>query len=173
MVTAMLLGLSAFEVLTGIFGILLYRWIPKTITRIEGESQVEEDVLDELESHEEGLARLRRNQELDYDGGIKALKAHLPGLKQLYSTSYGHETVEKDLRGRLGPLITQGGMGAAAVAKKLVRHSLRRRELRACMLIYRLRRGWLISHLGIMAALVALTLVHVVSVFFFWGGFSP
>src|SRR5262249_29170700 len=49
-VTSALMLLLFAAVLTGAFGLWFYRWMPRTVTRIEGESQVEEDLLEERRS---------------------------------------------------------------------------------------------------------------------------
>lgn len=65
LLTSILLTLTVLEVLTGLFGVVLYKWIPRAISRIEGDSQVEEDVREELEVLDRRVAEFRRAGEGD------------------------------------------------------------------------------------------------------------
>src|SRR5262249_29710938 len=87
-VTSMLVLVLFLEILTGAFGLMYYAWLPKAITRMEGDWQVEEDLL------EERRTLLRRRAELleDAPKAPKTAAGRLPrttgGMFARYQAAY-------------------------------------------------------------------------------------
>ncbi|MEQ9500257.1 MAG: cyclic nucleotide-binding domain-containing protein [Deltaproteobacteria bacterium] len=62
LLSAGLVLMMLFAIATGLFGVFWARWMPKAITRIEGDAQLEEDLRDELAA---GLAEETRVAQLE------------------------------------------------------------------------------------------------------------
>jgi hypothetical protein len=160
-VTALLSLLLALEILTGLLGLAYYRWMPKAITRLEGDSQVEEDVVAERKTLEDrGEALL--SQAADATRlAAKAADGAAGGVLSRFSGSYESAAAQthalRAIAENLDLLEAQDARSVEGFAKDRVRL----RELAAALWLYRGRRAWLATHLFITAALLTLTVVHV------------
>jgi Fe-S-cluster-containing dehydrogenase component/CRP-like cAMP-binding protein len=166
-VTTMLVLVLFLEIITGAFGLLYYAWLPKVITRIEGDSQVEEDVLEEQRT----LKRRRAELLQDASEPLKAAAAHLAkgsgSVFDRYKTGYSPAKAQAQLLERLHPFMGGLAQEDAQKLERVVLDAVRLMEIRAALVLYQVRRNWLVSHIGISAALVTLIAVHVVSVLAF------
>jgi Fe-S-cluster-containing dehydrogenase component/CRP-like cAMP-binding protein len=166
-VTTLLMLVLLLEVITGLFGIVYYRWLPKVITRIEGDSQVEEDLLAERRT----LGR-RRGELLDGASDALAatasrLRAVRPGLRATYSRAYKSAEVQARLLDALSAQVAALSAEESQTLERLALDAVRLGEIRAALLLYTVRRSWLVSHIGVSAALLTLMALHIVSVFWF------
>lgn len=153
--TALLWVFAALELLLGVGGAALYRWLPGAITDLEGESRLEEDL------DEERAAIERRTRELDVEGRgarLDALGLPMPSVVEC-------------LR-RRGARVEAGAVRAAggdAEMERLYADRRRRVEIDAVRWLYRLRRIWLALHIGAAAVLTAGAVAHVLAVLRLWG----
>jgi hypothetical protein len=157
------LGLTIIEVATGLFGLVFYKWMPRVITRIEGDAQVEEDVRSEQSDLREAIRELSETLGQASQQIIDGVKPMLPGLSRLYASGYAQEET-------LASISAAVGQNGEAEGTQIVEKLLRIRELDACLTLYRIRKTWLLSHIGITAILMTLSAFHVGAVFYFWGG---
>jgi Fe-S-cluster-containing dehydrogenase component/CRP-like cAMP-binding protein len=166
-VTSALMLLLFLAVLTGAFGLWFYRWVPKAITRIEDESQVEEDLLEERRA-----IRWRANDLVQ--GASDALRTAAqkalrlgPKRRLVYSARYDAA------RARAGVLEALGGHLSKLTGEepqkldRLAADAVRLREIDAAIWLHRARRGGHMMHIGITALLITLVVVHIASVLYF------
>lgn len=165
--TAFLMSLLLLTAITGVAGRLFYRWLPRVITNIEGDSQVEEDLL------EEQRALRRRARELSalsatgtYTSAKRAASATGSVIRR-YSTRY-----DPAIARALALVEAQGALAAledepARRLEQLVVDAVRGIEIDAALILYRVRQFWLVSHIGLTASLLTLTFVHIGSVLYF------
>lgn len=168
-VTTIVLAMTIFEIATGVFGLFFYKWLPKVITRIEGDAQVEEDVRSELATVQEAIDELAATLGENGTKAVGILKGMIPGRGRFYSRSYDHTQAEEQIRNAAEPLAATSPAFAPTL-RELATLLLRTGELRACLTLYGIRKGWLLSHIGVSALLLTLVLVHIGAVFYFWGG---
>jgi len=168
LVTSLLLVFLLGSFATGIFGVLYYRWLPAAITRIEGESQVEEDLL------EERSALALRRQELmgEFGPHIKGVVGRMRGLvggafKRL-SASYDAAAIKGRAIESLGSALGELGPEHRRVVEQLLDDATRAQEVRAALWTYGIRRAFLVLHIALTTMLATMTLVHVLTVLFFW-----
>jgi Fe-S-cluster-containing dehydrogenase component len=163
--TAMLFLLTVAEIIVGFCGVIYYKWLPRTITRIEGSSQVEEDVI------EERAAILHRDEEIAQEIGAEARavvkKASVGGIFGRLGGSYDVNAAVVSARTSVEAALTGLSVEERASAEQMIEDRVRIGDLRACLALYKLRRLFLVSHIAMAAVLVALVLVHIVSVLFF------
>lgn len=166
--TSILVMMTGAMVATGFMGVLYYKWLPFAITRIEGEGQVEEDLLierRELEQrHTEVLpslsepARKLARRALGAGGGVLSR----------YSGSYDRDKLRQSLLEKfklpLGELSTE----ERATVERFLADGVRLVEIKACFGLYKLRRLGLYTHIGVATLLLLLLGIHVISVLFFW-----
>jgi Fe-S-cluster-containing dehydrogenase component len=166
--TATLFLLTLAEVATGAFAVLYYKWLPHAITRLEGSSQVEEDVIAERHAIKLRAKELWESMGSDGRALVKRARSQAGGTLGRLGSGYDYEKtlarvregVAEGLKG-----LTEEDRGAA---DRLVRDAVRAGDLSACLLLYKTRRAFLVSHIGMAAVLVGLVLVHIISVAFFW-----
>lgn len=142
------------EVALGVFGWLLYKWLPQILTRLEtGGFQLEEqaeqtidDVMQKFSLHQSEIAEVRAAQ-----GAPPSLLKILffPNLVSRWQKRC--EAHPKDMIG-----------GLSLSWSRLV---VQVKMAKAYRILHSFRRGWLIAHLGISAALIVIIVAHVVSVF--------
>lgn len=158
--TSVLLILTVGDALTGAFGVLFSRWSPRTITRLEGEAQLEEDVEEE-----------RAALELRLDSVLESLRTTAPKAQvplrrlgawsALGMTEDGRKAAVERFRSRLTD--ARSALSRAAI-DAAAEDAVRRSELRALRALYVTRRVWLGLHIAITAALILAASVHVLSV---------
>lgn len=167
-ITSMLVFLLVLEIGTGLFGILYYKWMPKVITRLELDSQVEEDVADERDF------LLRRHSELlaDVEPDVKrvAKKAVKASGTRFWRWSSRYESAKAEAFSleRLAPLMEPLDRKHTALIQRIARDGVRLAEIRAIFALYQMRRGWLAMHITITAMLFTLLAVHIGSVALFY-----
>ena len=136
---------------TGALGWALYRWLPRTITRLEGDAQVEEAVHRQATQVAEQLRLL----------GGSPLGVALPSAFAMLRSGYSPEAARLAMTAALaGRPVEEGG----AFAQRRALDQLRLHELNLCAGIYTVRRGWLLLHGGLSILVVALALVHMLAV---------
>lgn len=167
MVTSTLMGVLFLEVLSGAVGLLFYRWVPRVITRIEGDSQLEEDLLEERRTLRWRARDLVQGAQDALRRGAARARRGGASLLGIYARSYDAARVQGEalevLRGALGAL----GAEDQHKLEQLALDAVRLREIRAALWLYRLRRGGRVMHIGLAAILLTLIVVHVVSVLYF------
>jgi Fe-S-cluster-containing dehydrogenase component/CRP-like cAMP-binding protein len=166
LLTAMLLLSFALMVATGLFGAAFYKWMPRVITRLEGESQVEEDLVEER--------RAIRRRRANVLAGTPEGRALIEKAQASAGSLLGRYLRTHD-RGRAASAALDAiVIGARALSRDqqreiegLVHDAVREREIAAALVLYRIRMGWLITHVGVATALVVLVLVHIASVLYY------
>ena len=165
--TAALLTLTLLEVATGLFGVGYAKWMPRTITRIEGEAQVEEDVRDERKRVVSRHDDLKREMPAEVRPLLGALRRRAGGTLERYRKGYDSDArviaVRTWLRPRGETLLPEQQRALETLASDQVRLA----DLHACLRLYGVRRVWLGLHIGVSAALLCLVAVHVVTVLAF------
>lgn len=171
--TAALTALAALEVATGLFGLAFYKWLPRVITRIEGESQVEEDVREER-------GRVQRRVDELLEGAPEAARKLAGRMRGRVASVWSHYRAGRDreqavvaLRQWLRPRAAELADDQQRTLERIASDLVRLQEIRACLRLYGVRRGWLALHIGVTAMLMTLAVVHVVSVFWFRAGGLP
>ncbi len=167
--TQVLLALTALDVLTGVVGRLWYWWLPKRITRIEGDSQVEEDVRDELEALEKRERELLADDDPTVVGIVERLRGKVGGVLGCLSAKYDPDAARGQVRKQLEPLAAPLPPPKRKEVERMAEDLVRRVELRACLWLYAVRKGWLATHVGASVALVTLIAVHIAAVVWFSG----
>jgi len=170
--TATLLGLTVLDVATGLLGLVFYKWMPRTITRIEGDAQVEEDVREELEALGTRIRELLTGEPERVREVFTDLRAGAWGLGSLLSSGYSADDARLALRQRLKPHLGAGqgfSLGQQRELERLADDVAREVELRTCLKLYAARKGWLALHIGASLALLTLAVVHVLAVLWFMG----
>ncbi len=168
--TAALLILTGLELITGALGAGLLRWLPRRVSRLEGDALLEDDLVAEADA----LRRRRRDLLAELDGATAQADAHLAG---------GGAGLWTRLFGRYDGAARRAEVEAAVAAalvdearrptlRALAIDQVRLREISACRLCYRLRRGWLASHIAITVALAVFIAVHVWAVRWLWGSLT-
>lgn len=166
--TATIFLLTLAEVASGFFAVFYYKWLPHAITRLEGSSQVEEDVIAERDA-----IRLREKElwvDLGSDGKklVKRARGKAGGVLGRLGSGYTYEAKLESVRGAVADVLKGLGEEDRSTADRLIRDSVRTADLSACLLLYKLRRAFLVSHIGIATVLVGLIALHILSVAFFW-----
>jgi len=167
-VTSMVVLLLLLQVATGLFGLAFSKWMPKVITRLERDSQVEEDVADE---REQMLAR-RKELLADVPDAVRKIAAKTSWasgtrLSRL-GKSYDGARAERELMFALKPLMEEIDREHTAVIERLAQDAVRMEEIKAIFSLYRTRRAWLSMHITITAMLFVFIAVHVGSVALFF-----
>lgn len=157
--TATLLMLMALVALTGVLGVIFSKWVPRVTTRIEGEAQLEEDVAQEKGQVAEGISAfiaMADSSEAKAAGGILTSVSVFSILRR------GGKNLDS-IRSSVEARFRSAAPGLAAPeVDSGVALAMRRAELAALTYLYRARRAWLGVHIGVTAALLTATLVHVV-----------
>jgi Fe-S-cluster-containing dehydrogenase component len=168
--TSMLALMTGAMLLTGFLGVIYYKWLPRAVTRIEGESQVEEDLLKERDELLSRRKEIQQGLTAPAQKLARALVGAGGGAMARYSASYDPRALENKLRERhklaLGELSTE----ERATLERLLGDSVRLVDISACAALYRLRRVGLYTHIGVASLLLLLLGVHVLGVLFFWTG---
>lgn len=163
-VTGLLLILLALEVVTGLFGVVYYRWFPRVVSRLERESQLEEDVEAERRTLEKRRQALLEERPEAVLAAARALPGRVGSAWGRLGAAYDPRRAEALALERIAPLLAPLLPDEQRLLEQLAVDQVRRSELRAALGLYRIRRAWLVLHIGIMAMLLTLTAVHVVSV---------
>lgn len=168
-VTALLLIATALEIATGLFGVAFQRWFPRVVSRLERDSLLEEDI------RTEGRAIEKRRQEMlaDTSEDVRAASRLVAGvtgrtgspLAKGYDSARAEATAIEFVVRQVGSTIDPPGV---RVLERLAQDAVRTAEIRAILNLYRVRKGWLVVHIGITAALLSLVVLHVASVAVFW-----
>ena len=168
LVTTLLIGFLVLEVLTGLFGVVYYRWMPKVITRLEGEAQVPEDADEELAALITRCREHADNASESLQKFIRKVPRRVGSSLHCLSRNYKSEEKKAQVLTALEPqLHNLEDPDDRATAERLVRDGMRRRELIAMQWLYKIRSGWLVLHVGITAILATFLVLHVSSVFLF------
>jgi hypothetical protein len=166
-ITSMLLILVLLEVATGIFGVVFYKRLPKIITRIERDSQVEEDLLEERRT----IVRRRAEILQDATTAVLSVASHAGRIAgsflSRYRKGYDGARAQAEVLERLASAMSTLNNEDAHKVERLITDAVRLTEIRAALWLYVVRRGWLVSHIGITATLLTLVVVHVASVLYF------
>jgi Fe-S-cluster-containing dehydrogenase component/CRP-like cAMP-binding protein len=166
-VTSALVILLFLEVATGVLGLWFYRWVPKAITRIEGDSQVEEDLLEERRTIRWRRMDLLQDASEHIRRGAAALERSPLFARAIYDASYdGAKARALALERMQGPLSQMQGEEPQKL-ERLIIDNQRLHEIDAALWLYRARRGGHMMHMGVTAVLVTLVIVHVASVLYF------
>lgn len=127
-------SLTWLEVIVGIFGWGLYRILPRILTNLEGGIQVEEDAIAESQIISSILE--------DSQNTNPVLINKSPSLLQ----------------------VLRGKEDVNALHDELEKQVYRLKQLQAYILLHKVRRGWLILHLGLSCSLVVVILTHIATV---------
>ncbi len=167
-ITSLLILLLFLQVTTGLFGLAFSKWMPKVITRIERDSQVEEDVADEREQIIARRAELLEGAPPEVQA-VAAKTAWAVGTRfSRFARDYDGARAERELIMALGPLMKPLDRKYTTLIEKLAQDAVRLEEMKAIFSLYRVRRAWLSMHLTITAMLFVFVAVHVGSVAFFF-----
>lgn len=176
--TASLLMLASGMVATGFFGVFFYKWLPKTITRLEGGAQVEEDLFEE-----QGALALRRADLLAPPKGegeglpqeahklAQRLSAQGGALLARYAPSWSLSERQQAAREAWKPQLTPLDASSRATLERLLDDTLRAQDVRAALLLYKVRRAWLLLHIGMGSLLLFLLVAHILGALYFWKAF--
>ena len=145
------------EVLLGLLGLVLYKYLPRALSKLETDSQVEEDALIELRD-------LIAQQENSTDPLARDLAGVLPSRWRVFSSSYQPENIREDLYRRLAS--AHAGSNISGL-KERIHRTLRVIETQASLSLYRLRRRWLVTHLGVSVMIMVIMIAHILSVIAF------
>lgn len=168
--TATLVALTLAEVITGLFGVGFAKWMPRTITRIEGDAQVEEDVRKARGQVRERVAELLVGLPEDARPVARALPKQAGALAARFGARYDHDARVVAARGWLKARAEAFGPDTQRALERLAADHVRLVDYAACLWLYGVRRTWLGLHVGISAALLALVVAHVITVLAFLGG---
>ena len=165
--TQLLIALLGFDLLTGLFGVGFSRWMPRVMTRLEGESsQLEEDVVEERRKVDRELSALVDAHPGPEGEALRARLLGVPWLPFLRSDDAAREERRTAVAERVTEVLPRV---SASMVDRAVRAATRRAELRAVSALYQTRRVWLGLHIGTTAGLLVALLVHVASVLPFLG----
>ncbi len=162
--TSSLFLLVTLVFVLGVFGVAFQRWLPSAITRLEGPSQLEEDLheerrklstqVEQLQAEHSALAKL-----------APAIEVAAGSLRSRLSSGY-QERLARDRA--VGALAGRDVPDEARLSlEQLVLARVRDREIAASLLLYQLRRGWLVLHIAASVPLVILALLHAASVLYY------
>ncbi len=165
-VTSMIMWLTLAVIATGVFGVTYYKWLPRRITSLEGDSQVEEDLI-----IEKATLTKRRDELLEgASPGLKAIssKASSGSVLSRFSSSYDLQKAQEAALNKLMTSISSlSDDGERQTADRVINDAVRMKDIDACRLLYRIRRGWLVFHIGVAASLITLVILHVAIVLAF------
>lgn len=193
--TSALLLVSLAAVAAGAFGVVFGRWMPRVVTRLEGGSQVEEDVAREVARRRARLAekaagfgaasarafgwvrravggrrrRLAEHLAFGFGGRIRARRdGGRARLRRLQPREFAERLthVKAELRQR------DFGLSPAErrTVDEAIEDHLRIIDLGVCAWLYRMRRAWLGLHIVLALLVLVLALAHVATVLVFVAG---
>lgn len=163
-VTGILVVLLVLEVTTGLFGVAYYKWFPRAVSRLERESQLEEDVVSEHQVLEKRREQLLQEQSDRVVAAAKQLAGKVgSGLGRL-GRGYDPKRAEAEALERISPLLGGLDQTEQRLLERLAIDAVRLSEIRTALNLYRVRRGWLVFHIAITAMLLTFTVIHVASV---------
>lgn len=167
-ITSLLVLLLFLQVTTGLFGLAFSKWMPKVVTRLERDSQVEEDVASEREQIAERRTELLKDAPPEVLA-VAAKTSWAVGTRlSRFAQDYDGDRSQKELIMALGPLMKPLDRKFTSMIEKLAEDAVRLEEIKALLSLYQLRRAWLSMHLTVTAMLLVFILVHVGSVAFFF-----
>ena len=137
------------EVWLGVFGWLLYRWLPRVLTSLEAGVQVEEDAISAL-AEVDGLLMLHETE-------VQAARRAGGAPPSIFKVTIRPKAAQR-WRDRVSRL-PQDILGGKAISWS--EQVLKRSQLRAYVRLHHLRRAWLIAHLGVSVALFLIIVVHI------------
>jgi hypothetical protein len=176
--TTSLLMLMCGMVATGFFGVFFYKWLPKAITRLEGGSQVEEDLFEE-----QGALAMRRVDILakpkTEGGGLsqeaqklaRQLSAQGGGRLARYAPGWSLAERQQAARARWKTPLAALDASERATLERLLDDTLRAVDVSAALLLYKVRRAWLLLHIGMGSLLLFLLVAHILGALYFWKAF--
>jgi len=153
-------------VATGIFGVVFYSWMPKVITRLEGESQLEEDLIDEWAT----IRRRRSSLETETPTARKTIDraiASAGSIAACFPKTYDRGRTTSQALDRISDSMKSLPIASQREIESVVHDAVREVEIRAALLLYRMRVGWLVLHIGVASALFVLVLVHIATVLYY------
>jgi hypothetical protein len=160
--TALLLLIFAFEVLTGILGQYLYMTVPAKLTRIErqGQAKLIEDLLAEERELEGSIHQLRKGLPEDYKsflGGAVSKYAYSLGMRM--RKDYDAEVMVKQTLGMID--FNQVPIPLRPILERLLTDMCKLGDTRAQLKLHRMLRRWLVAHLAITAMLAVFLTAHI------------
>ena len=158
LLTQLILGLLFLEVLSGSFGVLYSKWVPRVTTRLEREAQLEEDVAREQHNVTQSVDGIVDISAASSAPKVKALISLPMVLGLLFSQAKGTEKLRSDILSGLDTLSL--GMSKSAL-ENLGEKISRLIELRTLRILYNIRRIWLGFHIGLSTSLLTVVAVHV------------
>jgi Fe-S-cluster-containing dehydrogenase component/CRP-like cAMP-binding protein len=162
--TSSLLLLVSTVFLLGVAGMLFQKWMPKAITRLEGSSQLEEDLLEE-----QGRLRSQNEKLLQEHEALKKLaqdvRAAAGSPWSRFPASYDERRARDQAIGRVSARRVPDDSRVAS--EQLVLGAVRLVEIQATLMIYRWRRIWLMLHISAAVPLLLFAVLHVVSVLYY------
>jgi hypothetical protein len=143
---------------------LFQKWMPKAITRLEGSSQLEEDLVEEQGKLQAQADQLQQDHE--------ALRKLAQEVRDAAGSPWDRFPASyDDRRARdeaIGKLIAHRVPDDSRVAlEQFVVGAVRLCEIRAALAIYRARRIWLMLHISAAVPLLLFAVLHVVSVLYY------
>lgn len=163
-VTSMIMILTYLVIATGLFGLIYYKWLPRRITHIEGDSQVEEDLI--VESHE-----IDKRREEFLEGASSTLKAVAGKMRGVggsvlsrFSLKYDLGKAQEAAWAKFSGKVSSLDDNEQGVARRLLDDAVRLKDIAACHWLYRVRRGWLILHVSVVTCVLTLVFLHVLIV---------
>jgi CRP-like cAMP-binding protein len=153
---------------TGLVGVLYYKWLPFAITRIEGESQVEEDLLTERGEIKQRHSEIMPGLSEPARALARRATSAGGGVLSRYSGSYDRDALRQEQLQKLKPQIGELSTEERATVERLLADAIRLVDIKACFGLYKLRRLGLYTHIGVATVLLLLLGIHILSVLFFW-----
>ena len=164
LLTSLLIILLGLEVVTGLAGVLFYRWFPAIISRLERDSLLEEDVAEELRGLLTRREQLLEEEPKNIRNAVRRIESRVDSMWGRMSATYNPKAADARALEQVGPLISPFELTSQKLLEKMTLDAVRVSEIRAILGLYFVRRSWLVIHIGISAMLLSLTILHVWSV---------
>lgn len=169
-VTSTIMILTYIVIATGSFGVVYYKWLPRRITNIEGESQVEEDLIVELHDIEKRRKEFVEGASPALNALANKIKGAGGGIMARVSLGYDLGKKQEEVRGKFQAAIDAlPDDNEKETARRLINDAVRLKDINAARWFYRTRRGWLLMHIAMVTCVLTLVFIHVLAVTFFWG----
>lgn len=168
--TSTLFLLTLSMIFTGLVGAAYYKWLPKTITRIEGGGQVEEDLLQEQKEIQTRTHELLQGLSPQANALANTTQSSGGSLWKRFGSSYKPEeqSVQKAAKTRLQNQLGELASAEKQILERLIDDASRTVDIKAALLLYRIRRAGLVTHISIATLVLLMMIVHIISVVFFW-----
>ena len=164
LVTSLLVILLGLEILTGLVGVMFYRWFPRVISRLERESLLEEDVRQERRSLAVRKEQLLEEASDEIKVAARKIERQIDSALGRLSEAYDPKAADGKALEQAGPTLAPFDLSHQKLLEKLALDMVRLSEVRAILALYLVRKSWLAFHIGISAMLLTLTALHVWSV---------